>query len=63
MRWEVRVVRNTLSVTEEKVVVEASTKEEAVKKAKLGDYEDVEIVECSDISELSSEFSEPKKLD
>jgi uncharacterized protein YciI len=62
MRWEIKITRNAISVSEERVIVEAESKEEAMVKAKRGEYEDIEIIECSDVAELSSEFSEPEKL-
>ena len=63
MRWKILSTKNSISVTVEKVIITADTKEEALAKAYIGDYDDIEIIECSDVAELSSEFSEPKQIE
>ena len=50
-------------MTVEEVIVEASSEEEAKHKLKTGDCLEVDIVECSDIAELSSEIVSVDKIE
>jgi hypothetical protein len=63
MQYKVTVHRNSLSITVEEAIVEADSIEEAEIKAKAGECEDVNIVECSDVSELSSEVVSVIKIE
>lgn len=56
MRYKITIHRNSLSMTAEEAVVEADSEHEAKMKAKDGDCIEVDIVECTDIAELSSEI-------
>lgn len=57
MKYKVTIQRNSISLTTEEITVVADTKEEAEAKALSGDYEEFDIVECSDVAELSSVVS------
>ena len=56
MKYKVTIVRNSLAMTVEEATVSADSIEEAKAKARIGDCEEVDIVECTDLSELSSEI-------
>jgi len=56
MLYEVIINRNNISLTVEKVIVDAETEHEANKKALGGEFLEMDIIEVSDISELSSEI-------
>jgi len=63
VKYKIVVNRNSLSMTVEEVIVEASSEEEAKHKLKTGDCLEVDIVECSDIAELSSEIVSVDKIE
>ena len=63
MFYEVIVNRNSISLTVEKVIVYATGEGEAVEKALAGDFIEMDIIEVSDISELSSEIESVRSID
>ncbi len=63
MKYKVTIVRNSLSMTVEEAFIEATSEDEAKYKASIGDCLEVDIVECSDISELSSEIVSVSKAE
>jgi hypothetical protein len=63
MKYKVTIIRNSLSMTQEEAIVEASSEDEAKRKASNGDCLEIDVVECSDISELSSEIVSVSKIE
>jgi len=62
MKYKVVVNRNSISMTVEEMVIEANSEQEAKTKAKEGKCIDVDITECSDVAELSSEVVSIEKI-
>lgn len=63
MKYKVTIIRNSISMTVEEAIVSSDSEEEAKIKAQNGDCEEVDIVECSDISELSSKIVSVEKIE
>jgi hypothetical protein len=62
MKFEVVINRNTITLTVEKVTVDASSVTDAVEKAVAGDYLEIEIVEVNDVVSLSDEVESVKHI-
>jgi len=56
MKYEVIINRNSVTLTVEKITVEAQDKYEAMDKARRGIFLEIDIVEVSDVADLSSEI-------
>ena len=63
MKYKVTIIRNSISMTVEEAIVSSDSEEEAKIKAQNGDCEDVDIVECTDLSELSSDIVSVEKIE
>jgi len=63
MKYRVMTARNSISLTIEEAIVEASSEEDARQKVLSGDCLEVDIIECSDLSELSNEIVSVLKIE
>ena len=63
MKYKVTIIRNSISMTVEEAIVSSNSEEEAKIKAQNGDCEEVDIVECTDLSELSSDVMSVVKIE